>query len=367
MKLLNKKQLVTLVILGIAGTLIALPTLGSDSDHQTLSVDLIESQILEDNVAIKRAALAVDLAEEELEEAQDSTGDSESTDYEEDMNRRYYVKQAEMDLYVAEKTLDDTIESELIRGSQMYYDYLLLVKEIEIQNSQILRLNEELEGVNKKIELGSATINNRTTKELEIANATYALMQLQDDKESLFLDLNLIMQQDLSTVLVIEAIDLPFDEYVEDDFEERLTYIFASNKDLYELERQDELDQIELDIYEDNEDEDDDEYKSEILELEATIDQNVLDIADKKLSLEYDLRSKYNAVLNAYDSVAIKTLELDNLKLSLETVTKRYEVGFETENSVKAAQENVDRGQLGLLQAKLDYYVAVEGYESFLK
>lgn len=365
MKLLNKKSLATIAVLAIAGTMIALPSLGEDSDYESLNVASIEAQILEDNITIKRAEIALELAKDELEEAEDSKGDFGGSTYGQAMNRRYYVKAAEMDLYVAEKTLEASQQSEVLSGVEMYYDYLLLVKEIDLQNSQILRLNEELVGVEKKIELGSATINERTIKELEIFNAEFELLQLQDEKETLFLDMNLALQQDLSTVLVIEDIDIPFEVYTQDDdLAEHLEYILVTNMDLWELEIQDELDIIQLDIYEDNNKRD--VYDSEINALKSTIKQNILDIENKKLSLEYNLRSYYNAILNGYDTVMIKGLELDNLNLTLTTLTKRFEVGYETENTVKVAQENVDRGALEVLQAKLDYYVAIETYENFI-
>ena len=362
-KLVKKKQLTTIAVLVILVMMVALPSVGSDSEHQTLSLATIEPKILEDNIAIERAELAVEIAEVELAEAEDNQNDSGDSTYEKYMNRRYYVKQAEMNLYVAQNTLSETQRSEVLSGGQIYYNYLLLVENIDIKNRQLLRLNEELNGVNKKIELGASTINDRTSKELEIAKATYELMQLQDDKEILFLDLNLALRQDLSTVLVIEGIEIPFEAYAERDLSTDLDYLLTTNVDLWQLEKQDELDAIQLDIYGEF---DRDSYESEAKDLTSTIKQNALDIADKQLNLEYELRSKYNAVLNGYDSVMIKELELDNLKMALETLTKRFDVGFETENTVKAAQENFDSGALAVLQAKLDYYVAVETYKNFL-
>ncbi len=52
--------------------------------------------------------------------------------------------------------------------------------------------------------------------------------------------------------------------------------------------------------------------------------------------------------------------------MALDTTTKRFEVGFETKNTVNAAQETLDTAELALLQSKLDYYVAVESYKDFI-
>ncbi len=364
MKIFNRKSLAAFMVLAIAGTLIALPTMGSDSEHETLSIESIEAKILNDNVAVQRAELDFEMKQDELVEAEDNKSDSGSSTVETHKNRRYYTQQAEMNLYVSEKSLESIKQTELLRGVNLYYDYLLIVKEIDIQNATMLRLNDELAAVNKKIELGVTTLNTRTTKELEVSKANYALTQLQNSKETLFLDMNLALQQDLETVLVIEDVAMPFEKYMDADLESDLEFVLVTNKDLWKLEKQDALDVIELDIYEDNNSRD--IYDSSISRLKATLKQNQLEIADKKLGLEYDLRSNYNAVLNKYDAVVITELELDNAKMALDTTTKRFEVGFETKNTVNAAQETLDTAELALLQSKLDYYVAVESYKDFI-
>ncbi len=55
MKIFNRKSLAALMVMAIAVTLIALPTMGSDSEHETLSIASIEAKILNDNVAVQRA------------------------------------------------------------------------------------------------------------------------------------------------------------------------------------------------------------------------------------------------------------------------------------------------------------------------
>lgn len=364
MRRLNKKVAAGIGAIAIVGMLVALPATGTDSEHQDISLAELEAKILNDNAAVRRAELAYDLAEEELDEAEDNKGKSGGSSIETGKNRKYYPKEAEMNLYVAGKDLDDTKQSEVLKGTQLYYGYLLLIQEIDNKNGEVLRLQDELAGVEKKIELGTATVNDRTVKELEISNAAYDLMLLQDEKEALFLDMNLALQQDLATVLVIDDVEVPFDQYVDNDIEESLEFVLLTNKGLRQLEDQDELDAILLDIYEDNNRRD--AYDSEILQLENSLEQNILDIADKKLSLEYELRSKYNDVLNGYDAVMIKELELENLQLTLNILTKRFEVGFETQNTVLKAQEDVAEGELAILQAKLDYYVAIETYKDFV-
>ncbi len=363
-RLMNKRGLAVLSILAVLVTVIAIPTMGTDDDYETLTLVGIESAILNDNIAIAQAELALDLAEEELDEAEDNKGSSGSSVIETSKNRRYYPKEADMNRYIAEQDLQDTIQAEVLSGTELYYNYVLLIKEISIKNDTLLRLEDELAGVVRKIELGLATDNDRTAKELEIANTEYELMLLQDEKTTLFLDMNLALQQDLATVLVIEEVDIPFEQYKEADLDEALEFLLVTDQTLYGLEKQQELDEILLDIYEDNNRRD--AYDSNIIIQENAIEQADLEIADRILNIEYQLRSKYNEVLNGYDTVQIRLLELENLKLQQEILTKRFDVGYETENTVKAAEESTAAGELALMQAKLDYYVAIESFENFI-
>lgn len=364
-KLLNNKLVVLMILVGIIGTIIVLPSLGSDSEHEELDLARIEAKILNDNIAIKRAELTLDTELKELDEAKDNKNKSVANAIETGKNRRYYVKQGEMNVYLAEKNLADTKEAEVLSGIDMYYEYLLLTKEMGIQDNKLKRLDEELKGIDKKIELGMLTVNKRTSKEIEISKANFDLVKSKDKRESLFLDMNLALRQNLKTVLVIKDVDIPFDKYIMDDIESDIEYVLVTNKDLWKLEKQNQLDIIELDIYEDENN--NDIYDSNISQLKSAIKQNALDIAAKKLSLEYDVRSRYNSILNKYDAIIIKELELENLNLTLDILTKRFDLGLEIQNTLDISKENIEIGALEVLSGKLDYLIEVESYKNFLR
>lgn len=360
----KKTGVTALAALMIVGGLLALPALGDESTHKDLTVVTIETAILNDNVAVKRAELDVQLKKDEEATAISQKDDIATTRVETDKNRLYYPKEKAMKLHISEVALQDTKQAEVLKGTELYYNYLLLVKEITNQNNTVVRLKEELAAINKRIELGTATVNERTTKELAIAKANYALDGLQDKKANLFLDLNLSLQQDLATVLVLEKVKIPFEALPEIDLASDLEYVLATNLKLWEMVKQDELDAILLDIYENNNS--NNANSTNIVKMQSKLEQNKLNIANKKLGVEYDLRSKHNTLLNKYDAVEIKTLELDNANIALKTTTKRYEVGFETENTLKAAKEKVAAAEHALDKAKLDYYLALEGYRYYI-
>lgn len=271
-----------------------------------------------------------------------------------------------MDYEFATWELETTNEDIILDGKKLYFDYLFLNDEIVLQQSKVTRLEAELAKVNKKIELGSATVTERTGgAELDVQKASFKLQELINDKDILFLDLNLLFNYDLDTSLVIADVEVPFDEYALESLDDHIEYVGVTNGDLEKLEYQLELAEIEKDIYDDHNGSD--KYDSNISALRSTISDLEYDIADKKLSLEYDVRSKYNAILNSYDSFRIDELELENLQLTLDVVTKRFEVGLETKSSVDLAKENLDFAKLDYEKSKLDYYVSVEEYKNFIE
>ncbi len=67
-----------------------------------------------------------------------------------------------MDYEFATWELETTNEDIILDGKKLYFDYLFLNDEIVLQQSKVTRLEAELAKVNKKIELGSATVTERT-------------------------------------------------------------------------------------------------------------------------------------------------------------------------------------------------------------
>ncbi|GAA0179268.1 hypothetical protein SH2C18_21670 [Clostridium sediminicola] len=172
------------------------------------------------------------------------------------------------------------------------------------------------------------------------------------------------MNYDLDTPLEVQAIKVPFEKYTTKSLDDQVDYVLANNGELVKLQNQSNLASIELDIYEDYNSSG--KYDSNISKANQNITNLVYDILDKRGSLEYEVRSQYNNLLNSYDALSIKELEISNLAITLNTTEKRYEVGLESKNNLALAKENLAFAQLELDKAKLDYYVAVETYKNFV-
>lgn len=362
---MNRKRIISsiAVIAVIASLVVALPIVGTESNHKNETLLTIEVNIMNNNLDIRRAKDDYSIAEYKDKEAEDNKGSGSGT-IEWKKSNDYYPVEAEMNLDYAKWSLNELRQTKVLEGVELFYDYKYLQDEIVLVQNKLERLEKVLSEVNTKIELGTATLNDRTTAELDIKKVEYDLQVLINDRDRLFLDMNVLMGNDLDTELVFEYEPLSVEEYTSESVDADVANVLETNGDLVKLGEQGDLASIELKIYRDSNS--GGKYDSTITSKKVTVTNLNNDYKDKKQSLEYDVRSKYNELLNSYDSFVIKELEIENLQLTLDVVTKRHSVGLETQSAVDAAQENLDFAQLAYDKAELDYYVAVESYKNFI-
>lgn len=350
------------IVLSLIAVLVALPIFGEESDAKVLTLTNLESRILSNNLDVIRAnenAMIADYKKEKVE-AKKNTG---STSIDSEMNNKYYPVEAQMNLeyetWKAVKTQRDTI----LAGKKLYMDYNLLVKEIGLQNAKLIRLNNEFALTKKQIELGKLKASAQTTAELTIKKETFALQQLMNTREKTFLDLNALLNYDLESMLDIETVDIPFEEYVVEDLNVLIDDLLSSQADLKKMKSEESLLSIKLSIYTNNNS--DGKQDDTIIKIKEDLSAKTFDIRDKKLDVEYQVRSKYNGLLNSYDTVSIKELEIANAELSYNTLVKRKELGLETATTVNASKEALDYAKFALEQAKLNYFNDVESFKNY--
>lgn len=361
---MNRKVSLVIGTLIIAAMVIAIPIVGNEGEHVDVTLESLEARLLDASIDVQKAEEVLSQAKSKWDNAEADKAKGGSSIIETDKNKKYYPLEGEMDYEFATWELESTQESIVVDGIKDYFDYLFVVEEIKVQQNKVTRLEKALDAVNKKIELGTATLSNKTAADLELQKASLALTELIHKRDQLFLDLNLLMNQDLDTTLVIQDVEVPFEEYTLESLDDHIEYVLVTNGDLEKLNYQLELSEIEKDIYDDRNSSD--QYDSNLRTVRAAITDYEYQIEEKKLSLEYDVRSKYNNLLSSYDAFVIDELELENLQLELDIMTKRFEVGLQTQSDVDLAQENLDFAKLDYEKAKLDYYVAVQEYKNFI-
>lgn len=223
-------------VLAIISTIIAIPIVGNESTHTDVTLESLELRLTNENIDVKKATAQLSLAKSQWDNAIADKAKSGSSVIETDKNRKYYPLDGEMDYEFATWELETTNEDIILDGKKLYFDYLFLNDEIVLQQSKVTRLEAELAKVNKKIELGSATVTERTGAELDVQKASFKLQELINDKDILFLDLNLLFNYDLDTSLVIADVEVPFDEYALESLDDHIEYVGVTNGDLEKLE-----------------------------------------------------------------------------------------------------------------------------------
>lgn len=362
---MNKRRIIKTVasLTLVASLVIALPIMGTEGNQKNETLATIEKTILEKNLDVLSAKDTLMIAEYKEDEADEREGTGASTTAIA-MNNDYYPKEADMNVAYAIWSLENVQESKVLEGKELFYDYKYLQDEIKLQQGKIERLKRTLSQVETKIGLGTATVSAKTTAELDIQRAEYDMQVLVNDRERIFLDLNRLMGYDFDTQLVFDDTPLVVEKYVSDNLQEDIDYVLEHNGDLIKLSYEKDLASIDRRIYVDaNGDEDND---ATLTSKSESITNLAADLKSEIQSTEYEVRSKYNALLNSYDAFVIKELEQKNLQMTLDIKTKRFNVGMETQSSVDLAQENLDFAKLSYEKAKLDYYVAVESYKNFI-
>ncbi len=334
------------------------PIFGDESQQHVINLRNLEDTITFTDLDIARVKKEVTIKKYDRDQVIDEQDEASDTILEHRLKQEeYYADQAEKDLEYEKWRLAETTRDVVIAGKENYFNYILNLDAIELKKSQIERLNKELDAVELKISLGTDVQSSKLTKELEISQAEYDLVELEFDLQSRAFDLNNSLMWDLETTIDVFRMDIPTVTYDIGDMEAAIEEVLEYNGELVKLEEELELAELYLEVLED---EDYDEEDDEFVDAQDDIDAIKLDIRDVKRSLEYDIRSGYNAMLNTRDKVSIEALEIENLEYSLEIVKKRFEVGLDVIASVRVAEEAVAYAEHDWRQARLDYYIESE-------
>jgi outer membrane protein TolC len=339
-----------------------IPVIGSAGDEEALGIDTIESKIIENNIELKRYSDAVDIASYNLEEAEEEADDGGSSYYEIHMNSDYYPKEALMNYEQAVYDYETKVEEQILSGKESYYTYLLLEDEISLQESKIERLNSSLEDLKEKVALGLDKESSVTDMELTIENEKLTLANLNYEKDSLKMTINIMMNVEMTAGFILETASVPFEEYVVEDLEQLIATQLEENEGVRYLVKEQALLEIEKQIYLDTGNVD--KYEDTIEDLEDDIENKIDDIGDQKVNVELTIRTNYNSLLNLYDTVMISELKVNSLEYDANAAQKRFELGLITQTELEEASEALRAEQLNLEQAKLDYYLAVEAFKN---
>ncbi len=350
-----------MVLLILFGSLIIVPIFGKSRVNTTLDIETLKLAVLKDNVSLKKYDESIRVAEFKLKKAEDEEDEGGSSTLEYLKKSDYYPKEAEMLLDYAKWSRIKKEQELKLDSEKYYYTYLLLEDEINLQEEKIKRIENNLEDTKKRVTLGLDKRSILMQLENKIDNETFVLNELINEKDKAGMEINVLMNKPMNTEFELKSSDIPFKVYKVDDINTKISETLEDHGELNKMIIEKSLIYIESKLYREL-DSGDDEKK--ITDLNEDGVEKECDIEDKKVSIEYDIRSSYNKLLNAYDSITIQEVAIKDLKIDEDAARKRLEVGLVTKSSVDELEETIAFKELELKQAKLDYYIAVQSFKN---
>ncbi len=350
-KYLSKKSIAVLVVVFGA---VMLPAIGSEDDHSIMDLAYVRELVLEGNLDIKEAEQEISQARTVRIEADEKERDRGATKLETYKNRDYYPEKADIEYDYAVWSRDEVAQAVLVTAEENYMAHRLKEEEILLQISNIDILKTELQQIERKIELGRAVEYDRTKQALAVSQAEHALTLLYNERETLGWELKKLMNVSLDSNITFEDVPIPEVSYDAAKLEEAIADALETNGEIVKAEADYDLALVLVEL---TDDAGYDSRDSEYMTAMDGVDAAEINTMSAKLTVEYDIRSGYNALLNAMDAVQISVLASEQAKMSWDATQRRYELGLATELNARKAKQAYDESLHSVSQAKVDAYI----------
>lgn len=228
---------------------------------------------------------------------------------------------------------------------------------------------------NKQKQFKSGTISKSDLKEYEFSlqDEQNKLNELNNQKDTLIMDLNSLMGRDLNKNLNLHDLkEIPYTKYTVDNLDSIIEKFIETDYSIKSLKEQIEIYEVDKNImekYNGQEDENEKEYDfdDEIESLDIKILQLNYDIEDKKIELKYALLTDYNNLLKLEKQISINKLNYDTKTNSLQIADKKLKTGQITQTEYSKYNQDVINSLVDYEKSKMNYYIAVETFKLLIK
>ncbi|MGE5626924.1 MAG: TolC family protein [Solirubrobacterales bacterium] len=371
----KNKKIISILALGIFMTLTpgnAMAAAGSDTGEMDLE-QVIENTI-SGNSSLNLYNKKIDVAKTALEEADLQTG--EETDYQQEMRLSVNPGRRQLELDNLNWDKDQKQDSVVTKSKQLYFQYIIQDKLIEIQKDKIQTLKTALQNKKTGIDVGTEAQNSLIDDQVNLDTAETELQQLLNDKESIRMKLNINMGKSVNSVLNLKSEDIPYEEYTLEDVGAIAEKMSKECHSVTSMNKELELDRTEegiAEMYDDDENQleraayPNTDYKSYAETLSDTITNLEYQVIDEENSVNAKVRIDYNNILSLNNTVTSKKLDYDQAVILYNTEKSKLEVGMSTQLQVDTAEESMKEAECQYNEAKIDYLTAVEQFKSYIK
>ncbi|MDN5352790.1 MAG: hypothetical protein PWQ12_1711 [Clostridiales bacterium] len=359
---MNRRHLTGMVL--AAALLVGSVPVPSSASDRALTLAQAQEIALSGNLAIKQAEENASVADYKLEYAYDDVGSVGTDAVETAKHKEYYEKEAEYGSDFAYWALEQTKREQALLVATSYMNLVHLDREALYQKQVVSDLEAQLSRVEKSIEAGKAVPSEKEKVLLEIEKAKNIVSQIDHQTAEEKRQFNQLLGQDLTASVVVQAMDIPLEAISVDDMQALIDNQIERNGDLERIHDDKALLSIELDVYESLNYLG--EYDRTIVSIKEGITQKRHEYDMYRLQMDYDIRSEYNDLQNAYDACLIQELTVANLQIDYDTALKKKEIGLLTAEAVDGYAEKLERAKLDSESLKITYYVLAEDFSNYM-
>lgn len=264
----------------------------------------------------------------------------------------------------------------VLNSKQYYYKYLLQDQLIEVQKYKIERLKKVLEDKKLEIKVGTKAETTLIDDQVNLNAAETALQQLENEKKTIRMKLNINMGSNVDSELNLKATDIPYSEFSVSDIKKIADSMSNSYYSLSLKTRELDLDNKEKEValkYDTGANQlkraayPNTDYKSYSENLGDTIINLGYTIEDDKKAINAKVRMDYNNLLSLNNNVLSRKLDCDEAQINLNSEKAKLNVGMSTEGKVDAAEEALKSADCEYKKAKLEYYSSCEGFKNYVE
>lgn len=259
---------------------------------------------------------------------------------------------------------EDAEKSIRVKITNQFYKLQYKNEQIELQKKNVEQVKAELFSQKEKVDKGIVTQLTLLPMELSVDNAQAALNVLENEKENLTMEFNILLGNDVMNEIQLDQQEIPNTRMEKIDVDKFSAEWLENAPSIKKIEANKMLAETEKKIYVDYS-----MYKTppEIDDLEEEILNQGYSLRDEMIKIECNIRTDYNVILNKADMIDINRLSYEKAVKQLDIAKAQYNLGLINMNGFNKIVLNCDQTLLSYKSALLDYYLAVETFNNNYK
>lgn len=389
---MKKKQVMWILSICMASTMsVPMLTFAATTDSVKMESSVREStttgsaitqiQTTETAIKLEKVNLSLDGAYKKLEDSKTMEIIKLKKQSDESVARGYgeavsnYNKMEEKDLFSYDSSLKTVAKSRRSFANSMieannqarvnamnqeafrkYYTIRNTETQVQIAKESLQLKKNFLETTKRKYQVGSASKSEVNTAEKEVKTAETQVEATENNLKQLKLNFNSYLGYDIAQEIVLID-DIQETELPKTTLTDAIASALKNRNEIKEAAYNVEASQLNFNSYK--------AYpssSSKYINAKTQLLNAEIANQNKPTDIELDVRTKYDSMMDAYNSVQTGKSTLKSAEDALNTTSRKYQLGMVTISDVQQAQLALNNAKLNQANALLSYKLAVENY-----